>query len=93
LKNPAGESNGLASALRIRFLEKFRVAGSRAEFAARTATPRLDGADARMIEVEGLTKRYGETVAIEGVTFSASPGDILGFSGRTARENPPRCAF
>ncbi len=57
------------------------MAGSRAEFAARTATPRLDGADARMIEVEGLTKRYGETAAIEGVTFSASPGDILGFLG------------
>jgi ABC-2 type transport system ATP-binding protein len=34
-----------------------------------------------MIQVEGLTKRYGEKLAIEGVTFDVQPGEILGFLG------------
>ncbi len=34
-----------------------------------------------MLEVRDLTKRFGSTVAVEGLSFSASPGRILGFLG------------
>jgi ABC-2 type transport system ATP-binding protein len=34
-----------------------------------------------MINVHGLTKRYGEKLAIEDVTFDVQPGEILGFLG------------
>ncbi len=34
-----------------------------------------------MIEVEALTKRYGETRALAGVDFSVAPGTVLGLLG------------
>ncbi|WP_028062036.1 ABC transporter ATP-binding protein [Solirubrobacter soli] len=34
-----------------------------------------------MIEVEGLTKRYGETLAVDGLTFDVLPGQVTGFVG------------
>jgi ABC-2 type transport system ATP-binding protein len=34
-----------------------------------------------MIEVRNLTKRYGEFVAVRDISFTASPGQILGFLG------------
>jgi ABC-2 type transport system ATP-binding protein len=34
-----------------------------------------------MIEVEHLSKVYGSTAAIEDITFSVEPGEILGFLG------------
>jgi ABC-2 type transport system ATP-binding protein len=34
-----------------------------------------------MIDVEGLTKRYGERTAIRGLTFQAKQGEIVGFLG------------
>ncbi len=34
-----------------------------------------------MIEVEGLTKRYGRTTAVDGVSFRVEKGEILGFLG------------
>ncbi len=34
-----------------------------------------------MIEVQGLTKRYGERLAISGLTFTAKKGEIVGFLG------------
>jgi ABC-2 type transport system ATP-binding protein len=34
-----------------------------------------------MIEVRNLTKRYGDLVAIRGISFTAVPGQILGFLG------------
>ena len=34
-----------------------------------------------MIEVQNLTKRYGATTAIEGVTFSVPKGEVVGFLG------------
>jgi len=34
-----------------------------------------------MIEVKGLTKRFGTTVAIEDLSFDVSKGEILGFLG------------
>ena len=34
-----------------------------------------------MIEAEGLTKRYGDTLAVDNLTFSVVPGKITGFLG------------
>jgi len=34
-----------------------------------------------MIRVERLTRRYGETVAVEGLTFSVDRGEVVGFLG------------
>jgi ABC-2 type transport system ATP-binding protein len=34
-----------------------------------------------MIQVEGLTKRYGQRVAVDNVTFHAERGEIVGFLG------------
>src|SRR6202167_2728158 len=32
-----------------------------------------------MIEARGLTKRYGDTLAVDGLSFSIEPGKITGF--------------
>ncbi len=34
-----------------------------------------------MIEMHGLTKRYGEKVAVDGLTFDVRPGIVTGFLG------------
>jgi ABC-2 type transport system ATP-binding protein len=34
-----------------------------------------------MIQVEGLTKRYGRTVAVDNISFSVEKGQIVGFLG------------
>ncbi|MGW6459977.1 ABC transporter ATP-binding protein [Streptomyces sp. NPDC055078] len=34
-----------------------------------------------MIEVRGLTKRYGEVLAVDDLTFAISPGEVTGFLG------------
>ncbi|MEU4795854.1 ABC transporter ATP-binding protein [Streptomyces sp. NPDC023327] len=34
-----------------------------------------------MIELDGLTKRYGEKVAVNNLTFTVSPGIVTGFLG------------
>ena len=34
-----------------------------------------------MIEAQGLTKRYGDTLAVDNLTFSVQPGKITGFLG------------
>jgi ABC-2 type transport system ATP-binding protein len=34
-----------------------------------------------MIEVRGLTKRYGPTVAVDGLSFDVRPGRVTGFLG------------
>jgi ABC-2 type transport system ATP-binding protein len=36
---------------------------------------------AEMIEARGLTKRYGDTLAVDGLSFSVAPGKITGFLG------------
>ena len=33
------------------------------------------------IEVDGLRKRFGPTVALDGMTFSVAPGKVTGFIG------------
>ncbi|UGY93678.1 ABC transporter ATP-binding protein [Streptomyces gobiensis] len=34
-----------------------------------------------MIELDGLTKRYGEKTAVDGLTFTVQPGVVTGFLG------------
>src|SRR5580704_6554610 len=34
-----------------------------------------------MIEVSGITKRYGDTLAVDGLSFEVRPGQITGFLG------------
>ena len=34
-----------------------------------------------MIEATGLTKRYGDKVAVDDVTFTVHPGRVTGFLG------------
>ena len=34
-----------------------------------------------MIEVRGLTKRYGDRTAVDGLSFTAPPGQVTGFLG------------
>jgi ABC-2 type transport system ATP-binding protein len=34
-----------------------------------------------MIEIEALTKRYGKTVAVDGLSFTVRPGHVTGFLG------------
>ena len=36
-----------------------------------------------MIEVRGLTKRYGDKVAVNDLTFGNEPGKVTGFLGPT----------
>ena len=45
-----------------------------------------------MIEAGGLTKRYGDTLAVDNLSFSVAPGKITGFLARTGPGRPPRCA-
>lgn len=34
-----------------------------------------------MIQARGLTKRYGTTLAVDGLSFEVSPGRVTGFLG------------
>ena len=34
-----------------------------------------------MIEARGLTKRYGDKLAVDGLTFTVRPGMVTGFLG------------
>ena len=38
-----------------------------------------------MIEVENLTKRYGDKLAVDGLDFVVRPGVVTGFLGPTER--------
>jgi ABC-2 type transport system ATP-binding protein len=34
-----------------------------------------------MIEIDGLTKRYGDKTAVDGLSFVVEPGVVTGFLG------------
>ena len=34
-----------------------------------------------MLDLDGLTKRYGDRVALDGLTFSVPPGQVVGLLG------------
>jgi ABC-2 type transport system ATP-binding protein len=41
----------------------------------------MSGSPEATIEVDGLRKRFGPTVALDGMTFSVPPGQVTGFVG------------
>jgi ABC-type multidrug transport system ATPase subunit len=45
------------------------------------------------IEVEDLSKHYGEVRAVDGVSFTARPGEILGLLGHNGagKTTPSGC--
>ena len=44
------------------------------------------------IEVTDLHKKYGQTVALDGLSFTVRPGRSPGSSAPTAPASRPRCA-
>ena len=46
--------------------------------------PETDG----LIEVNQLTKRFGDTVAVDHLTFSVAPGRVTGFLGPNGAGKP-----
>src|SRR5574340_1071196 len=38
--------------------------------------------DDRKLEIDGISKRYGETVAVQDLTFEIRAGELFGFVGR-----------
>jgi ABC-2 type transport system ATP-binding protein len=44
-----------------------------------------------MIEVRGLTKRYGDVLAVDDLSFDVEPGKVTGSSAPTGRGSRPRC--
>src|SRR3954466_11815062 len=48
-----------------------------------------------MLEIVDLTKRYGPVVALDGASFSARPGRIVGFLGPNGagKTTTMRCVF
>ena len=48
-----------------------------------------------MLEILGLTKRYGAVTALDGATFTAAPGRIVGFLGPNGagKTTTMRCIF
>ena len=48
-----------------------------------------------MLEIKDLSKRYGDVVALDGATFTATPGRIVGFLGPNGagKTTTMRCIF
>ena len=44
-----------------------------------------------LIHARGLTKRFGEFIAVDAIDFDVAPGESFGFLGRTAPARPRRC--
>src|ERR1700677_2798549 len=51
------------------------------EDAGAVRLPRDPGRCRAMIEARGLTKRYGDKVAVDDLSFSIKPGQVTGFLG------------
>jgi ABC-2 type transport system ATP-binding protein len=43
--------------------------------------PKSPNEERQMIEVSSITKRYGDTVAVDGLSFDVKPGQVTGFLG------------
>lgn len=41
-----------------------------------------------MIEAAGLTKRYGNTTAVDNLSFTVPPGQVTGFLGPNGAGKP-----
>ena len=46
-----------------------------------TGAPRLPLKEPSMIAAEGLVKTFGSRTAVDGISFSVQPGEVLGFLG------------
>src|SRR5512134_3094353 len=59
------------------------------------ATPSLTRTDSEGLELAGLTKRFGEIVALNGLSLKARPGRVLGFLGPNGagKTTAMRCIF
>ncbi|MFC7177362.1 ABC transporter ATP-binding protein [Halosegnis marinus] len=42
---------------------------------------RFDSGETPRLEVDSLTKRYGEVTAVDGLSFQVGPGEVFGFLG------------
>jgi ABC-type branched-subunit amino acid transport system ATPase component len=49
-----------------------------------------DGKGLVMIGIRQLTKRYGSTVAVDGLSFDVRPGLVTGFLGPNGSGKPVR---
>src|SRR5499427_7588239 len=54
---------------------------TRERLGARLTRRRASGSVVSMIEIHALTKRYGATIAVSGLTFTVRPGVVTGFLG------------
>jgi len=62
---------------------RIALAGSRSDAkSSKVAAPALSaGEEQLMIEAMNLSKRYGDVVAVDGVSFSIERGEVVGFLG------------
>ena len=44
-----------------------------------------------MIEIDGLTKQYGDKTAVDGLSFVVEPGVVTGLLGPNGAGKPPPC--
>jgi len=56
-------------------------AGRRADQALTGSLDGMNETGAPLVEVTGLTKRYGDTLAVDGVDLTVLPGEVYGFLG------------
>ncbi|MGO9178715.1 MAG: ABC transporter ATP-binding protein [Candidatus Limnocylindrales bacterium] len=42
----------------------------------------MSGTNQRQLEIDGISKRYGQTVAVQDLTFEVRAGELFGFVGR-----------
>ncbi len=45
------------------------------------------------IETDGLSKQYGETVALDALNMTVAQGEVYGFLGRTVPASRPRSIY
>ena len=50
------------------------------------------GGHQNTVEARGLTKRYGDRLAVDDLSFDVRPGRVTGFLGPTGQASPQPCA-
>jgi ABC-type uncharacterized transport system ATPase subunit len=48
----------------------------------------LVGSDGGKLELNGLSRRYGNVVALDGLSFTVPPGQVFGFLGPNGAGKP-----
>jgi ATPase subunit of ABC transporter with duplicated ATPase domains len=67
-----------------------RCAPGEASYGATEAASESEGMMTAVIEVTGLTKRYGGEAVVDGISFHVEAGEIFGILGPNGRARPPR---